>query len=108
MMNRAALLVVISLGVLSGCQGQMRALESGGALRAERSTKAGSDYVVQIRNTVDFGFTPDNIENRHKWALDYLKYQCSNARVVSDEEIVTGTFLTGRQSKTYSVFVKCG
>lgn len=100
--------MVCGLLLLAGCQSQMRVLEAGGNIRVERSTVAGSDYAVHIKNALDFGFNPDDRANRHKWALDYLKTQCPGGRVVSEDEIVTGQYLTGRPSKTYAVYVKCG
>lgn len=93
--------------VLSSCQGQMRALESGGALRAEPSTRPGSDYVVHVKNTIDFGYDPDDKAIREKYALELMKTECPNARVVDEGVITTGTYLTGRPSKTYSLYIKC-
>jgi len=85
----------------------MRTLESAGAIRVEPSQVAGSDYVVHMKNTVDFGFTPDDKANRHKWALDMLKAQCSSPSVVNERSVVTGKFLTGREARTYFIYIKC-
>lgn len=98
-------LVLASLLVLAGCQ--TRLLEQQGNIRVEPSTLAGSDYVVHIQNLVDVGFNPDNPENRHMWALSYIKGQCPNGRVVSDRSVATGTFLTGKPARTYFVYIAC-
>lgn len=102
-------LVAILFGsaCLAGCQTQMRMLETSGDLRAEPSNIAGSDYVVQLRNTLDFGYNPDDDENRHKIALALLKTQCPSGRVVNEKMIATGTYGIGRQSRVYYVYVKC-
>jgi len=106
-MRSKLLVAALCALALVGCQSQMRMLESGGALRVEKSNSPGSDYVVYIKNSVDFGFTPDDKANRDKWALEYMKTQCPAAQIVSEDEIATGTFGTGRTSKTYLVYIKC-
>lgn len=90
---------------LAGCQ--TRLLEQEGNIRVEPSNQAGSDYVVHLQNLVDFGFNPDDPANRHKWALDYIKGQCPNGRVVGDRSIDTGSFATGRRARTYFVYIAC-
>jgi hypothetical protein len=98
-------LLIASLLLVSGCQ--TRILEQEGVLRVEPSTLAGSDYVVQLRNSLDFGFDPDNTANRHKWALHYIKSQCPNGRVVSDRAVETGTYALGRPARTHFVYIAC-
>lgn len=100
-------LLLIALALLSSCQSQMRVLESAGAIRVEPSQQPGSDYIVHIKNTVDFGFTPDDKSNREKWALDLLKSQCGAPKIVDEKSVVTGKFATGREAKTYFIYVDC-
>lgn len=101
-------LILITLGVaLASCQSQMRALESGGAIRVEPSNVAGADYVVHLRNTVDFGYNPDDKANRDKFALQMLQKQCPTGRIVKETSVETGTYALGRVARTYFVYVKC-
>jgi hypothetical protein len=99
--------LALTLIALSGCQTQMRMLETSGDLRVEPSTVSGSDYVVHLRNTVDFGFNPDDEANRHRTTLNLLKSQCPSGKVVKDTVINTGTYGFGKPARLYSVYVKC-
>jgi len=90
---------------VAGCQTRM--LEQDGAISVEPSNRSGSDYLIKMRNLVDFGFNPDNEANRHKWALKYIAKQCPDGRVVDDSSIDTGQYLTGKRSKTYFVYIRC-
>ncbi|WEO73822.1 hypothetical protein [Agrobacterium vitis] len=100
--------ILVSLAVLlSSCQSQMRVLEAGGDIRVEPSTIAGSDYAVHLRNTIDFGYDPDVKANREKFALGILKKQCPTGKIVNENVIVTGTYLSGSPSRVYTVYVKC-
>ncbi|MDW9668068.1 MULTISPECIES: hypothetical protein [Sinorhizobium] len=104
-MKRAAIL--IAMLAMTGCQTQMRMLETTGDVRVEPSTAAGADYVVHLRNTLDFGYNPDDKTNRDRFALNYLKSQCPAGRIVRESVINTGTYGLGRPARIYSIYVKC-
>lgn len=97
----------LGLVTLAGCTEHPRTLEAGGALSVLPSNRAGSDYAVQLKNTIGMGWDPDNKQNRDKWALDYIKAQCPSGRIVGEDIIATGTYLTGSPARTYIVYVKC-
>ncbi|MBX5268537.1 hypothetical protein HJB99_07580 [Rhizobium sp. NLR17b] len=101
-----AFILVLSVA-LAGCQTQMRMLETSGDLRVEPSTVAGANYVVHMRNTLDFGYNPDDKANRDRIALSYLKTQCPAGRIVKESVIATGTYGLGRPAKVYSLYVSC-
>lgn len=101
------LFLSVGLLLLAGCQSQMRMLESSGDIRAEPSTVAGSDYVVHLRNTLDFGYNPDDKANRQKTALALMKTQCPSGRIVKESVLNTGTYGFGRPSRVYSIYIKC-
>ncbi len=105
-MKTKALVMLLSV-TLAGCQTQMRMWESSGDLRVEPANAADADYVVTMRNTLDFGYNPDDKTNRNHVALNYLKTQCPSGRVVRESMIQTGTYGMGRPARTYSVYVKC-
>lgn len=94
--------------LLASCQMQTRILEDGGNIGAEPTNLHGSNYVVKIVNKLDFGFDPDNRENRHRWTLNYISKQCPSARIVYEQSVETGDYpLAGRPSRTYFVYVAC-
>ncbi|MCF1485042.1 hypothetical protein FS800_23215 [Agrobacterium vitis] len=99
--------VCLGVAVLSGCQAQINVLEAGGHLRVEKSNKSGSDYAVYLKNMVDFNLDTDIKATRDKIALDYLRRQCPAGTVVSEDEIATGAYFTGRVAKTYIIYVRC-
>lgn len=103
----ACALTAVVLSSLASCQSQLRTLENVGALRVEPSQQPGSDYVVHMQNAMDIGYTPDDKANRDKWALAMLKSQCTSPRIVDERHIVTGKFGTGREARTYFVYIKC-
>ncbi|MEH7903989.1 hypothetical protein V7794_22600 [Rhizobium laguerreae] len=104
---KAKFLVLAFSITLAGCQTQMRMLETSGDIRVEPSPVAGADYVVHMRNTIDFGYNPDDKANRDRFALNYLKTQCPVGRIVNESVIQTGTYGLGRPARTYSIYVKC-
>lgn len=105
---RAALIVfALALTGCAGSQTHMRLLEAENAVRVAPSGVPDSDFTVSIRNVVDFGFDPDDQATRNRTALDFLKTQCPQGRVVGETIIDTGAYLTGRPSRTYAIRVKC-
>lgn len=99
--------VLVTVLVLGGCQTQMRMIENDGALSVEPTNDKGANYIVKMRNQVDFGFNPDDRASRHEWALRYTNVQCPSGRIVSESSIETGTYATGRKSRTHFVYVAC-
>lgn len=106
-MRGAVLVLALALAGCAGSQPHLRLLESDGSIRVAPSESADADFVVSIRNTIDFGYDPDVQEVRHRTALDLLKSQCPTGRVIGETVIDTGAYLTGRASKTYAIRVKC-
>ena len=105
-MRIAAFVTVIAIAA-AGCQTQARMWEAEGIIRAEPSQAPGADYVVHLQNKVDFGLNPDDPENRRLVALRYLEKQCPTGVVVREDVIETGQYLTGRASRTYSLYIDC-
>jgi hypothetical protein len=101
-------LAIAAIPVIASCQNQMRILENSGVIRVEPANREGSDYVVHLRNMVDFGFNPDDKANRQKWAVDMLRSQCANPQIVEEIVIETGSYGIGGKSRQYSIFMKCG
>ncbi|WP_310619699.1 hypothetical protein [Flexibacterium corallicola] len=102
----------LSLMFLVGCAGSptyMRMLERDGTIRIDSHPEAiNYDYVVSIRNIVDIGFNPSNKETREDVALKYVQQQCPSAFIVNEEVIEMGKYLTGRDARSYKIFIKCG
>lgn len=106
------LLAVAALaGLASACtpgsQGYLRNMESYGNLRVDPSQSPDYDYVVTVRNVLDFGYDPSKKEVRDKVALQMLETQCPAGRVVGETAINTGQFLGGRPSMSYAIQVRC-
>ncbi|MGO8093234.1 hypothetical protein [Rhizobium leguminosarum] len=104
---KAKFLVLVLSVALAGCQTQMRMLEDSGDLRVEPTSVAGADYVVHMRNKIDFGYNPDDKATRDRVALNYMKTQCPAGRIVKESVIETGTYGMGRPARTYMLYVKC-
>lgn len=91
----------------AGTQSHLRLLESSGDVRVQSVEASDHDYVVSIRNTVDFGHNPDNKETRDRIALQLLETQCPAASVIGEDVIETGSYLGGRPSRVYQVKIAC-
>lgn len=104
-----ASVILLSLASAScaGSQSHLRILEAAGDVRVMPSATPDADYTVSIRNTVDFGYNPDNQATRHETAVGLLKAQCPAAHVVGETMISTGEYLGGRPSNTYIIQVRC-
>lgn len=101
----AALLALIGC---AGSQTHLRILEADNALRVEPSATVPGEYVVTLRNVVDFGYDPDDPVSRTATAKQALASQCPNgSNVVGETVINTGTYGLGRPARTYSIRVKC-
>lgn len=108
-MKQAAGLIGLAF-LLSACAGSQihdRMLETGGDVRIEPTPGPGYDFSVNIRNTVDIGYDPDDLESRQKTALGFARNQCANAQIAGESVVTTGKYLTGRDSKVYSIKIKC-
>lgn len=103
----AIAMLVAALTGCAGSQNHLRILESGGNVRVEQAQAAGYDYLVYVRNVVDFGYDPDVEATRYSIALQILEAQCPGATVIGEEVIETGTYLGGRPSRTYVIRVAC-
>jgi hypothetical protein len=109
-MKHFALAGALLIGALTGCYNGpvgLRLLENGNALRVDRATASGYDYVVSIRNVKDIGFNPDDPATRNGVALSVLGDQCPRASIVGETVINTGAYLLGDPARTYAIQVKC-
>lgn len=102
-------IIILSALALSACTGQtqLRLLEADNALRVDRVEHPTHDYVVTMRNVVDINLDLDDKADRDDIALRAMQAQCPAARVVDETVIETGTYLTGRPSRTYAVQIRC-
>jgi hypothetical protein len=105
-------IVVFLCAALAGCTGSqthLRMLEQGGDVRIDPTGGPGYDSTVFIRNTVDFGYDPDDKATRYRTALQMVETQCPRARVVAEKVAETGTsgIGIGRGSRTYALQIKC-
>ncbi|MBY3260373.1 hypothetical protein HFO15_01660 [Rhizobium laguerreae] len=99
-MQAKALVLVLSVA-LAGCQTQ-----SGDTVIAPVPVP-GANHALQMSNTPDVGYNPDDKEDRERHALNYLKSRCPAGRVIKESAIETGTDDLGRPVRTYMLYVKC-
>jgi hypothetical protein len=102
--------LTVAASLLGGCAGgdiHDRALDRSGDVRIEKSQTTGADYIVSVKNTVDFGHDPDDKATREGIATRMLRDQCPKGRIVGEDVIDTGAFLIGRRARTYAIKVKC-
>lgn len=100
-----------AISLLAGCAGtdaHLRLLEHDNALQIEPSQSKDFDYLVKIKNLVDFGYDPDNAETRKDTALRAVAFQCPSARIVGEQTIEKGSYALGRPAREYFVQIKCG
>jgi hypothetical protein len=83
-------------------------LENSNALQIEPSQTRDFDYVVRMKNLVDFGYDPDNPETRKATALHAIAAQCPDARIAGEQVIEKGTYAIGRPAREYFIQIKCG
>lgn len=94
-------------GCVVGSQSHLRMLESDNNLNIEISSNPAYDYVVKIRNSLDIGYNPDQLEDRNKVALSAMKQQCPNGQIVGEDTIKGGRNILGNPAITYLVHIKC-
>lgn len=103
--------IVALCATLAGCAGtdtQLRMLENQNALQIEPSQTKDFDYVVRMKNLIDFGYDPDNPETRKETSLRAIRAQCPDARIVGEQVIEKGTYAIGRPAREYFMQIKCG
>ena len=103
---------IIAIAVtLSACsatsQGTIRNMEAYGEARMERSTLAGTDYVVTVRNVIGMGYDLRDAKTRRDVAVTMASAQCPTASFEKEDAITTGNFTTGKPAITYSIYLKC-
>ncbi|MBY3086055.1 hypothetical protein HFO10_07185 [Rhizobium laguerreae] len=99
-MQAKALVLVLSVA-LAGCQTQR------GELLVAPDPVPGANHALQMSNTPDVGYNPDDKEDRERHALNYLKSRCPAGRVIKESVIKTGTDDLGRPVRSYMLYVKC-
>lgn len=102
-----ATLAVAFLSACAGSQSYLRILENEGAISVAPAFADDHDYVVSIRNVLDFGYDPDDKATRDRTALQFMSAQCPRARIVGENVIATGAWLGGRPSRTYQIRIRC-
>jgi hypothetical protein len=96
---------------VSGCAGSDmhgRMLEGYGDVTVNATPGPGYDFTVSLKNKVDFGYDPDDPESRKNTALQFARHQCPEPAIVGENMVTTGKYLTGKDSRVYSVQIKCG
>jgi hypothetical protein len=104
-------IAVATFCVLGGCAGSdthMRILENSNALQIEPAQTKDFDYVVRMKNVIDFGYDPDNPETRKTTVMHAIAVQCPDARIAGEQVIEKGTYATGRPVREYFIQIKCG
>jgi len=91
----------------AGTQSHLRVLEANGAIKVDVSDSKEYDYKVVIKNSVDFGWDGGKEEDRIKTVQMMFKDSCSSVDVIDQTPIKTGTYLTGKESVTWVMKVKC-
>ncbi|MBY5810867.1 hypothetical protein [Rhizobium leguminosarum] len=99
-MQAKALVLVLSVA-LAGYQTQS------GDIEVAPDPVPGADHALQMSNTADVGYNPDDKEDRERHALNYLKTRCPAGRIIKETVIETGTSDLGRPARTYMLYVKC-
>ena len=65
------------------------------------------DFMVRMKNVLDFGYDPDNPETRKETALRAMQSQCPGARIVGEQVVEKGTSAIGRPVREYFIQIKC-
>jgi hypothetical protein len=100
----------MALTLLGGCAGSAlhdRMLEQGGDVTVMPASAPSHDFIVSVKNTVDFGHNPEDRATREAIALRIGKAQCASASIVGETSIVRGEALIGRPHRTFFIQVKC-
>lgn len=107
MKHQSALLMVAI--VAAGCtsMNNYATLQHSGALRVERAEVPEYQYKVHIKNLSDFDWDPDARADREKAMRSVLAQNCTSPQVVDESYLDTGTYLTGKPIRTYTMKVKC-
>jgi len=95
--------------VLAGCtQAQeLNIMRDDRRVVVEASSSEKFDYVVKVRNEMAGYYDFDKKEDRVRVANDYLKDQCPGLKVIEERKVITGEYITGSPSITYSLLIKC-
>jgi hypothetical protein len=97
---------------LSGCAGSQAHLliaQGDNTLRVEPSATVPGEYVVTVKNMIDFAYDYDDLASRTTVAKQVLASQCPNGTNVLGETVINhGTNALGRTLRTYSIRVRCG
>ncbi|NNU39593.1 hypothetical protein G9X64_24585 [Rhizobium sophorae] len=99
-MQAKALVLVLSVA-LAGCQTQS------GDMEVAPVPVPGADHALQMSNTPDVEYNPDDKEDRERHALNYLKKRCPAGRIIKESVIETSTSDQGRPARSYILYVKC-
>jgi len=79
-----------------------------GAVRIKQASVGQPyDFVVHVRNIPDIKYNPDVREDRHRMALNLVKWQCPAARVMGEDKIVTEIWRITSSPPDYIVLVGC-
>lgn len=107
---KARILTVVLASLLSACAGTMthsQMLQRSGTVRVEPLPGQPAVYRVMVRNDIDFGFDPDQMQDRRGAAELALRAQCAGLDFVGEDVIEGGTNFVGRTLRTYAITVRC-
>jgi hypothetical protein len=100
-------MLALALGACAGTPTELALLSLGGDVRAEAAPPgSGYDYIVYIRNVVDFAYDLEVRSDRYEVALLAVEEECPSAEVVA-ESFVQHRMYFDRPIRTYSVAVRC-
>lgn len=101
------LLPMLMIVASCGTDAQVQRAAFYGDLRFEVTPTADYDFTIYRKNGGDIGGNPDNKQVRDAEALSYMRSQCPNARIVSEEKVKLGEHLLGGDIATYVMRIKC-
>lgn len=103
-------LYLITFVILTSCGTTMhlKLLYNTGIFREEKSTEAGYDYKVFIRNSNDFGWNGDVRGDREKAVKLIFEERCKSLKVIDEHPLQTGTYPINRPAITWIMQIKCG
>ena len=102
-----AAMATYGLAACAGTESHIQTLEYFQEYRIDKVDASDHDYKVYLSMRPDLTYDPTIKEQRDSYALLGLKRQCPNGRVVGEETIQRGQFLSGRPMGTYILKVKC-
>ena len=65
------------------------------------------DYVVNVRNTFDYGYNPEVSEDRVRLARQVIKPNCRNSQVVRENKFPTDVPGITSSRPDHVVYIKC-